>query len=89
MSTQLEGGSGKANNVEGEKDDQAGIGTHNFGTGENTAVAQRQMEINRQMRERDQGVDARYLIAAEPDRPLPAGRSPEPNYPSGDSQITK
>ncbi len=82
---QIEGGSGRAQNVEGEKSDTPAA-FHSMGTGENSAVAMRQMGINKQQYDRDQGVDARYLLMPSPDRR--PGMDGVPPLSKGDSQIT-
>jgi hypothetical protein len=77
---------GRADNVKGaSKDDSADISLHDLGTGENTQVALNQLEINRAMREKDLGVDARFLIMPNPDRPTVGGTTP--NIPK-DQSIT-
>jgi hypothetical protein len=75
---QIEGEPGRADNVKGDqKSDDADIDKHDMGFGENTMVAMRNLGINRQMYERDQSVDERFLIMPDPDR---AGK---PSTPSG------
>lgn len=86
MSDQIEGGSGKANNVYGAtKDDDANIELHDLGQGENTAAAMRTLEVNKTLYQRDLGADARYLIALDPDRSESGGTTP--NIPK-DQSIT-
>jgi hypothetical protein len=86
MADQIEGGSGRADNVKGAtKDDDANIELHDLGQGENTAAAMRGLEVNKVLYQRDLGADARYLIALDPDRPEVGGTSP--NIPK-DQSIT-
>ncbi len=85
MSNQLEGGAGRAQNVQGEKSDTPAA-FHDMGTGDGTATAMKGMGINKQQYDRDQGVDARYLIMPDPDRKEGAGGVPPLSR--GNSQIT-
>lgn len=68
MDNQIEGGSGKAQNVNGTKDDQAPITAHNFGIGVNTEVAMQRLEGNRAVYNHDQGMEEAYGQMKEPDQ---------------------
>lgn len=74
---QIEGATGRADNVKGSKDDSPDIDRHDMGWGENTQVAMRGLDINKQMYQRDQGVDERYLIMPDPDRREGGGTTPK------------
>jgi hypothetical protein len=81
--TQIQGGPGKVDNVEGSKSDSPST-PNSFETGVNTQVANQQMAINRTMYERDKGTEVRYLI-----KPEGTSTGTTPDLARGNTQITK